>query len=57
MLIALAAVLGASSLALYPLSSSHAQDLGGRANAVEVSSGLLLPTRSARSSARPSRPG
>jgi len=42
MLIALAAVLGASSLALYPLSSSHAQDLAGRANAVEVSSGLLL---------------
>ena len=41
-LIALAAALGASSLALYPLCSSHAQDLAGRANAVEVSSGLLL---------------
>jgi MFS family permease len=27
---------------LYPLSSSHAQDLGGRENAVEVSTGLLL---------------
>jgi MFS family permease len=41
-LIALAAAVGASSLALYPLSSSHAQDLSGRENAVEVSSGLLL---------------
>jgi MFS family permease len=41
-LIALAAAVGASSLALYPLSSSHAQDLAGRENAVEVSSGLLL---------------
>ena len=27
---------------LYPLASSHAQDLGGRENAVEVSTGLLL---------------
>ena len=42
MLIALAAAIGASSLVLYPLSSSHAQDLAGRENAVEVSSGLLL---------------
>src|SRR4030095_9694462 len=41
-LIALAAAIGAASLALYPLSSSHAQDLAGRENAVEVSSGLLL---------------
>ena len=31
-----------SALVLYPLSSSHAQDLGGRENAVEVSTGLLL---------------
>jgi uncharacterized membrane protein YfcA len=30
------------ALALYPLSSSQRQDLAGRANAVEVSSGLLL---------------
>ena len=42
MLIALAAVVGASALVLYPLSSSHTQDLGGRENAVEVSTGLLL---------------
>lgn len=41
-LISLAATVGASSLVLYPLSSSHAQDLGGRENAVEVSSALLL---------------
>ncbi len=41
-LIALAAAVGASSLMLYPLASSHAQDLGGRENAVEVSTGLLL---------------
>ncbi|MCZ7659085.1 MAG: MFS transporter [Xanthobacteraceae bacterium] len=41
-LISLAAAVGASSLVLYPLSSSHAQDLGGRENAVEVSSALLL---------------
>ena len=41
-LIALAAAVGASALVLYPLSSSHAQDLAGRENAVEVSSGLLL---------------
>jgi MFS family permease len=41
-LIALAAAVGASALVLYPLSSSHAQDLGGRENAVEVSTGLLL---------------
>jgi MFS family permease len=41
-LIALAAVIGASALLLYPLASSHTQDLGGRANAVEVSTGLLL---------------
>ena len=41
-LIALAAVVGASALVLYPLSSSHTQDLGGRENAVEVSTGLLL---------------
>jgi MFS family permease len=41
-LIMLAAAIGASALALYPLSSSHAQDLAGRENAVEVSSGLLL---------------
>jgi MFS family permease len=41
-LIALAALIGAASLVLYPLSSSHAQDLGGRENAVEVSSALLL---------------
>ena len=39
---ALAAAFGASALVLYPLSSSHAQDLGGRENAVEVSTGLLL---------------
>ncbi len=41
-LIGLAAAVGASSLMLYPLASSHAQDLGGRENAVEVSTGLLL---------------
>jgi MFS family permease len=41
-LVALAAVFGASALVLYPLSSSHTQDLGGRENAVEVSTGLLL---------------
>ena len=41
-LIALAALVGASALVLYPLASSHAQDLGGRENAVEVSTGLLL---------------
>jgi MFS family permease len=41
-LIALAAAVGASALVLYPLASSHAQDLGGRENSVEVSSGLLL---------------
>jgi MFS family permease len=41
-LIALAAGVGASALVLYPLSSAHTQDLGGRENAVEVSSGLLL---------------
>jgi MFS family permease len=41
-LVALAAVFGASALLLYPLSSSHSQDLGGRENAVEVSTGLLL---------------
>jgi MFS family permease len=41
-LIALAAVIGASALVLYPLASSHTQDLAGRENAVEVSSGLLL---------------
>jgi MFS family permease len=41
-LIALAACVGASAFVLYPLSSSHAQDLAERANAVEVSTGLLL---------------
>ncbi len=41
-LIALAAAVGASALLLYPLASSHAQDLCGRENAVEVSTGLLL---------------
>ena len=41
-LIGLAAALGGSALVLYPLSSAHTQDLGGRENAVEVSSGLLL---------------
>jgi MFS family permease len=41
-LIGLAALVGASALVLYPLSSSHTQDLGGRENAVEVSTGLLL---------------
>ena len=41
-LIGLAAAVGASALVLYPLSSAHTQDLGGRENAVEVSSGLLL---------------
>jgi MFS family permease len=41
-LVALAAVIGAFAFVLYPLSSSHAQDLGGRENAVEVSTGLLL---------------
>jgi MFS family permease len=41
-LIALAGAVGAFSLVLYPLSSSHAQDLCGRENAVEVSTGLLL---------------
>ena len=41
-LIALAAGVGASAFVLYPLSSSHTQDLGGRENAVEVSTGLLL---------------
>lgn len=38
----LAAAIGCSAFVLYPLSSSHAQDLGGRENAVEVSTGLLL---------------
>ena len=42
MLIALAACVGAAALVLYPLSSSHAQDLAERENAVEVSTGLLL---------------
>jgi len=41
-LILLAAAIGASALVLYPLASSHTQDLGGRENAVEVSTGLLL---------------
>ncbi len=41
-LIALAACVGAAAFVLYPLSSSHAQDLAERENAVEVSSGLLL---------------
>jgi MFS family permease len=41
-LIGLAAIIGASALVLYPLASSHTQDLAGRENAVEVSSGLLL---------------
>lgn len=41
-LIALAAAVGASALVLYPLASSHTQDLGGRENAVEVSTGMLL---------------
>jgi MFS family permease len=38
----LAAIIGGTALVLYPLSSAHTQDLGGRENAVEVSSGLLL---------------
>ena len=42
MLIALAAAVGASALVLYPSRRAHAQDLGGRENAVEVSTGLLL---------------
>src|SRR5581483_5731946 len=42
MLVAIVAVVGAAALVLYPLASSHAQDLGGRENAVEVSTGLLL---------------
>lgn len=41
-LIVLAALVGGSALVLYPLSSAHTQDLGGRENAVEVSTGLLL---------------
>jgi MFS family permease len=41
-LIGLAALVGGSALVLYPLASSHTQDLGGRENAVEVSTGLLL---------------
>ena len=41
-LIALAAAVGASALFLILLSSAHAQDLGGRETAVEVSTGLLL---------------
>jgi len=41
-LIALAAVVGGTALVLYPLASSHTQDLAGRENAVEVSTGLLL---------------
>jgi MFS family permease len=41
-LIALAACVGASAFVLYPLSSSHAQDLTARENSVEVSTGLLL---------------
>ena len=41
-LIALAACVGASAFVLYPLSSSHAQDLTARESAVEVSTGLLL---------------
>jgi MFS family permease len=41
-LILLAILIGGSALVLYPLASSHTQDLGGRENAVEVSTGLLL---------------
>ncbi|MEA2928390.1 MAG: hypothetical protein QOG38_818 [Hyphomicrobiales bacterium] len=41
-LIALAAAVGASAFVLYPLSSSHAQDLTARESSVEVSTGLLL---------------
>jgi len=39
---ALALVIGASTLVVYPLCSSHAADLAGREHMVEVSSGLLL---------------
>ncbi len=38
----LAGVIGASTLVVYPLSSSHAADIAGREHMVEVSSGLLL---------------
>jgi MFS family permease len=38
----LAIPLGAATLVVYPLSSSHAADLAGRENLVEVSSALLL---------------
>ena len=41
-LLTLAALVGASTLLLYPLSSSHAGDLAGRENMVETSSALLL---------------
>ena len=41
-LIGACGLVGASALVLYPLASSHTQDLGGRENAVEVSTGLLL---------------
>jgi MFS family permease len=41
-LVVLGAVIGAAALVLYPLCSSHAGDLAGRENAVEVSSALLL---------------
>lgn len=42
LLLLLTAILGAAILALYPLASSHAADLAGRENMVEVSTGLLL---------------
>ena len=39
---ALVFLIGASTLIIYPLSSSHAYDLAGREHSVEISSGLLL---------------
>jgi MFS family permease len=41
-LILLAVIVGGTAFVLYPLSSSHTQDLGGRENTVEVSTGMLL---------------
>ena len=42
LLLPLGALIGASTLLLYPLSSSHAGDIAGRENLVETSSALLL---------------
>lgn len=41
-LVLLAVAVGAATLVVYPLASSHAADIAGREHMVEVSSGLLL---------------